>query len=68
MKCYKCGKEMTNEKGESWIGIIVEVIPENKKDIPFAKKQFGKHYDAAASKGGINICWECRIDSLLEGE
>jgi len=61
MKCYKCGKEMTDEHGASVIGVSIVARDSDE----FMKKQWGKHHEDASKEDGINICYECWIDTLL---
>jgi hypothetical protein len=67
MKCSKCGKNMTNEKGVNIIGVHMEYIisPDNvgetpEKTVEFLQGQFGKY-----KLQDYEFCWECWLDSLM---
>ncbi len=67
MKCWKCGKEMDNPKGQYTIqGIKVEVGQDvlTPEDIKYANCQLGKYSDGKG-KCHVAICYECYIDGLF---
>jgi len=61
LKCSKCGKEMTDELGNSVVGISILIQCGDREQLPFMQKQAGKyrigeHYQ---------FCLECGLDSLF---
>ncbi len=62
-RCDKCGKEMTDERGASLIGMVLEVVryPEGSMSEEFVEKQLGKYEMNRRYK----FCFECCLDSLF---
>ena len=60
MKCDACGKEMTDEQGNSSIGCQLSYIVEPPNDPTFAQKQMGKYQLGRTYRA----CWECWLKSL----
>lgn len=64
MKCDKCGKEMTYERGIDVIGAKIGLFSDHQNDIDeFLKKQLGKY--AWALNQHLHFCWECMLDVYL---
>lgn len=60
MNCDACGKNMTDENGQSVIGVSLEFRVEPPNNTSFAKAQMGP-YEINRAYG---ICWECWLRSL----
>ena len=69
--CRKCGKKVESDDGVAYIGMQFQISISDSEDtsaIDMAKKQWGKYFDDALKPGGISICFECWIDTMLGTE
>ena len=65
MNCDKCDKEMT-ENERDCLGVRLEAIADDIFTMGFLQKQWGKWFDKAAKEEGINVCFECFVDKIME--
>ena len=70
MKCYKCGKEMEREDGQTvQVGMSIDIemlgIDKTPENIEYSNKQLCK-YNNGNGECHIAICLECHVDGLLQ--